>query len=262
MPDRDFTLQAYGDYLDAVKARQTPFRTVEQLMRDGMPDTFCLLRHDVDRLPGRALAMAELEAAKGAMATYYFRLCPSSFKAPIIRRISELGHEIGFHYESLSDARGDHAKAHELFARGVEQFSELGIAVKTIAMHGRPLRPEDNRDMWRAPENRQRLRDQFAILGEAYLDLDYRDVAYLTDTGRRWDSTTTNLRDQVNSDVTPTIRSREDMLAYLRSPERANRLVLQVHPERWTDHPLGWWTSWFTDKGTNAAKRLIRLTRS
>ncbi|WP_269849870.1 hypothetical protein [Methanosarcina horonobensis] len=71
------------------------------------PERFVLLRHDVDRMPGRALATAQIEHELGIKATYYFRTSENVFKPDIIRQIRDMGHEIGYHYETLSEAKGD-----------------------------------------------------------------------------------------------------------------------------------------------------------
>jgi len=62
-----------------------------------------ILRHDVDRLPGNSLKTARLEDEMGIRATYFFRAIPQTFKPLIIRKIAEYGHEIGYHYENLSE---------------------------------------------------------------------------------------------------------------------------------------------------------------
>ena len=56
-----------------------------------------------------ALRMAELEHELGIQSTYYFRF-PYTFKPDIIRKIQALGHEVDYHYEVLSKAKGDYEK--------------------------------------------------------------------------------------------------------------------------------------------------------
>ena len=60
-----------------------------------------VLRHDVDKLPGNSLRFARIQAEKGIIGSYYFRFVTESFNESIIREISSLGHEIGYHYEDL-----------------------------------------------------------------------------------------------------------------------------------------------------------------
>jgi hypothetical protein len=72
---------------------------------------YIILRHDVDSRPGMALKMAELENRKDICSTYYFRFTKNIFDPGIIRRVSDLGHEIGYHYEVLSKAGGNFEEA-------------------------------------------------------------------------------------------------------------------------------------------------------
>ena len=105
---RDFTLIAYDKYIDAIlNVNDNILQFQEYFNLNPKPDNFVLIRHDVDRMPYRALNMAKLESKKGIKSTYYFRSKKHTFKPKIIKEISSLGHEIGYHYESLSDAKGD-----------------------------------------------------------------------------------------------------------------------------------------------------------
>ena len=64
--------------------------------------------------------------------------------------------------------------------------------VKTICMHGSPASKWDNRDLW----NNYSYRD-FGIIAEPYFDLDFTNVLYLTDTGRKWNGERSSVRDKV-----------------------------------------------------------------
>jgi hypothetical protein len=58
-------------------------------------------------------------------------------------------------------------------------------------MHGSPLLPWDNRDIWA-----RATPADFGLVGEVYRDIDYRLVHYLSDTGRTWHPTRFNVRDR------------------------------------------------------------------
>ena len=62
-----------------------------------------ILRHDVDRLPENSLETAKIEHDLGINGTYYFRIGPESYDENIIKQIAGLGHEVGYHYEKLSE---------------------------------------------------------------------------------------------------------------------------------------------------------------
>jgi hypothetical protein len=105
-----------------------------------------------------------------------------------------LGHEIGYHYEDLSLCKGNYESAIKHFEINLNKFRKI-YPVKTICMHGSPLSKWDNRDLWK----KYNYRD-FGIIGEPYFDMDFDDVFYLTDTGRRWDGDKVSVRDKVKSE--------------------------------------------------------------
>lgn len=234
---KDFTLSIYSDYLKAIKKNIGHFvRFDEYMSSDNKPSKFCIVRHDVDRKPQNALAMAKLEADLDVKAVYYFRAKPNTFKPNIIQEIEEMGHEIGYHYECLSDADGDMAKAVQLFEKHLKEFRAIA-QIKTISMHGRPLKPYDNRDIWKIKENHDLLTNKFNILGEVYLDIDYKEIAYINDTGRNWTSTKSNRRDHVDSNIPADFESAEKLLEYFKNNPNP-KMIFQIHPERWTDNQL------------------------
>lgn len=252
---RDFTLEAYKTYLQAIKASyKNILRFDEFLVAESKPDRYCLFRHDVDRNPRRALQMAILENESGIQATYYFRAKRHVFKPDIIQRIEKLGHEIGYHYESLSDARGNMTLALEQFESNLSKFQKI-TRIQTISMHGQPFSPYDNRDIWRDQENHRLLKEKYDILGEVYLDIDYRDIAYINDTGRNWSSTKSNKRDKVNSRVSSDFINGKALYRYLNTDPHP-RLVFQIHPERWADSLTGFLAQWLKDHLINLLKAI------
>jgi len=257
---RDYTHKAYKQYLIALSSSIKLFlRFDEYLTAAEKPDSFCLIRHDVDRKPHLALKMARLEHEMGIKATYYFRMKPCSYQPQIITAIAELGHEIGYHYESLSDSNGDVDKALIDFEKNLGLLREVAT-IKTCAMHGQPLKPYDNRDIWRHSSNHSYLKNQLNILGEVYLDVDYTDIAYINDTGRNWTSGKANVRDKVNSEVNADFSSGYKLLEYFKNNPHP-KICFQIHPERWNDNHIGWTIQLLRDSITALAKRMLKLFR-
>jgi hypothetical protein len=252
---RDFTLAAYRDYLQAIKSSyQNILRLDEFFHAKPKPETFCLIRHDVDRKPKKALKMAELEKEMGIRVTYYFRAKSHVFKPEIIKKISSLGHEIGYHYESLSDTNGDISLALKDFENNLKRFREI-VPIKTISMHGRPFKPFDNLDMWRDPKSHSLLFDKYGILGEVYLDIDYGNIAYINDTGRNWTSSKYNKRDRVHSSVQADLRNGNELHEYLKTASHS-KIIFQVHPERWADSIIDYIFQCLSDHLINIAKTI------
>lgn len=211
------------------------------------------LRHDVDRLPARAVAMAEAEAARGIQSTYYFR-CDARmrFPAAAMRRIAALGHETGFHYECLSRTRGDRTAALERFAQELAACRAI-VPVTTVAPHGAPLATSSNMDFATGIDARA-----LGLLGDA-TTMDYSDMLYVTDTGGTFGSPH-NLRDRpagrcLTAPVPPA------RLAGWIAAQGITRLTLSCHPERWPAGRLGLAQARLTDAAGNAVKMLVQRLR-
>ena len=99
---KDFSLKIYRELIALLKNRNYITQTLENFIKEPY-DRVIILRHDVDRKPENALRMAKLENELEVKATYYFRTIPKTFKPEIIKQIADKGHEIGYHYENLSE---------------------------------------------------------------------------------------------------------------------------------------------------------------
>lgn len=164
-----------------------------------------------------------------------------------------MGHEIGYHYETLSSCKGDYCQALDLFELDLGKFDIYG-GVRSIAMHGRPLSKWDNRDLWKEYEY-----SDYGITSEAYLDIDWEQYLYFTDTGRSWNSQS-NIRDKVsNSCQSSDIKITPQLIQKILK-DKPN-LVISTHPERWTSEMLGWTQVFLSDSALNMIKKVIKLLR-
>jgi hypothetical protein len=215
-----------------------------------------ILRHDVDRNAANAVRMARLENVLGLRATYYVRMVSGVFVPAIVRTLHHLGHEVGYHYEVLAKAHGDMAKALDLFEEELTLLRRWA-PVRTVCMHGSPLSRWDNLSIWE-----QSQPADFGLLGEPYLDIDYSQVAYYTDTGRTWDAARTNLRDRVGQDESsfPRVHTTDDLIALIRWAELP-ALCIQTHPERWNASVVGWMLSAILDWIVNGGKLVISFIK-
>lgn len=215
------------------------------------------LRHDVDRKPMNSLVTARIEREMGWKATYYFRALPESWNESIILQIASLGHEIGYHYESLTTCHGNLEAAYEDFCRNLDRFRSL-VPISSISMHGSPRSKWDSRDLWK--------RYDYHALGietEPYLDTDFSKMFYLTDTGRRWDGFKVSVRDKIpefqeqwvqQGWVFHTTNDIIDAVKAGRFPEKA---MINTHPQRWTDNQWQWFAELVSQSLKNVAKRII-----
>jgi len=251
----DFTLKSYGCYIGYIKKQYNCILTFTDFFSLIQPIVrFCILRHDVDRKPKNALAMAKLEHDLGVSATYFFRTKDHVLNKKVISEIYQLGHEVGYHYESLADQKGDMDAALKDFELNLKKLRDI-VPIHTISMHGRPLSRFDSRDIWMEKKNHTILLSRYGIKGEVYLDIDYSHIAYINDTGRTWCSHTSNIRDWVDTDIQLDLCGQKDLIAYLKKP--SSKLVLSIHPERWHNDFYGYSFELLRDKLINWIKCFI-----
>src|SRR5690625_6668007 len=143
---RDFTVSTYKELLDSLEKGGFAFQTVHQFISDPA-ERVILLRHDVDARKEHSLRFARIQHERGISGTYYFRLVPESFDKGVIREIAEMGHEIGYHYETMDTAGGKRDLALAQFEEGLERLRDLA-EVRISCMHGSPLRRFDKRELW------------------------------------------------------------------------------------------------------------------
>jgi hypothetical protein len=231
----DFTIAKYRELCATIEESKYSALTFNQYFSlKNIPEKFIILRHDVDRKPEKALKMAELENSLGIISTYYLRIKEEVFIPSIIKKIADMGHEIGYHYEVLDKAGGNLEKAIRIFEDELEEFRNI-CDVKTICMHGNPLSKWVNKDLWKKYDFRD-----FGIIGEPYLSIDYTKVLYLTDTGRRWNSKF-SVKDVVgaNSQRSEKIKCTDDVIRLINKAD-SERMCILAHPNRWSDTFGAW----------------------
>lgn len=253
----DFTLSKYRQLCDAICCYGYTVSTVAEYLNSYVAgQKVVVLRHDVDRKPKRAVHMARLEHELGINATYYFRFNKKVFQPNLINEIASMGHEIGYHYETLDKAKGDYQKAIQTFEHELEEFRKIA-KIETICMHGNPLTKWDNRDLW----TKYNLKD-FGLTGEAYLS--FNNITYLSDTGRTW-GTEHKVKDYLssaandNQGISKAIVASTDDVIELIKKRQLGCAYLLVHPERWSNNLIGWITDLVLDTGVNLAKRMLKL---
>lgn len=249
---RDFTLKIYRELLESAIAAGYLLTSYEDYILNEAPyKKVFILRHDVDALPYNSYATARIEHDLGAKGSYYFRVVSQSMNEDAIEKIKALGHEIGYHYEDMALAKGDSEKAWNHFRQKLELFRKF-YPVRTICMHGSPLSKWDNRELWKTHAYRE-----LGIIGEPYFDLDFNKVFYITDTGRSWNKTDTSVRDKVNSDYKFKFRTTKDIITAFRQNRLPDQIMLNIHPQRWTDNYYFWAKELILQNLKNIIKRFL-----
>lgn len=307
--------------LDSLKKADYSFQTVQQYIKASLPKAV-ILRHDIDRLPLNSLQIAKIQADTGIKGSYYFRIVPESFNESIIKEIASLGHEIGYHYEDVSlivqrqKTKGKRQKgegsghtphdsrlmeeelakiAIESFSQNLEKLRKI-VPINTICMHGSPMSRWDNRLVWKYYDYHD-----FGIVGEPYFDINFDDVFYLTDTGRRWNGDSFNVRDKMTGkevkrgagerekggeekrelniahckpyDLNPAtcnqqpapfhkFHSTYDIIKAANEGKLPDKIMMTFHPQRWTDKPLPWVKELVWQNVKNVGKYFLIKVRS
>lgn len=250
----DFTLKTYRELLFALKEKNYVFVKFEDYVKSGKLDSgqagmtrqsragIAIIRHDVDRKPLNSLEIAKLERSLEIKGTYYFRIVPESYDLQIMEKISKMGHEIGYHYEDVDlvnvDCRMKNVElyknnkdgyrdvlidmAYESFCKNLEMMRR-NCDIKTICMHGSPSAKYDNKIIWEKHDYKK-----LGILGEPYLDIDWNEFGYFTDTGRRWNGNNVNVRDRVNAKYNFNLKTTHQLINNLY--KLPDKIMFTIHP--------------------------------
>ena len=145
-----------------------------------------ILRHDIDNSLPQALRLAEIEAEEGVKSTW-FVLLRTDFYNPAsaasqkaLRRIRELGHEIGLHFDEMAytgeSGIGTYASSsvEELITHEAGILADIcSCPITTVSMH-RPAKATLEADL--------KIPGMVNSYGQTF----FHDFKYLSDSRRRW----------------------------------------------------------------------------
>jgi len=255
----DFTLDIYRTLLETLQAKGYQLISYRDYVMTSCrkDEKFVILRHDVDAKPENSLKTAQIEKSLGAKATYYFRVGKESNNPEVIRAIVALGHEIGYHYEDMSLCGGDIDKAYDHFQTWLDYFRQY-YAVETICMHGAPTSKWDGKDLWKKYDYKA-----LGIIGEPYMDTDFSDVFYLTDTGRCWDGYKVSVRDKIPefqdewTKAGLTWHTTSQLMAAIEQGRLPKHVMMTTHPQRWTNQKGAWYRELIVQNLKNIIKKFL-----
>lgn len=235
------------------------FADLDEFVNDGDEhnEQKVFIRHDVDRYPERALKMARLESSRSIKTIYFFRYHDMEQFPHCMDQAISLGHRVGYHYENLANHRGNIPLALEEFDEHLNKIrSRWGI--KYISMHGSPLSRIHNQDIWHhiKPED-------FGLIDVSTFNSS-KDFLYLTDTGGTWNSNKYNLRDYLQpfSQNNFKARSTRQLILNILDKKLPNRLMFNIHPQRWNDNYWSCLKEQLIQNLKNPVKYSIKIIRS
>lgn len=228
--------------------------TVSNYLKETNSNKICILRHDIDRNPEKALNLAYIEKKMNIAASYYFRY-PKTYDKNVIKKIYYLGHEIGYHYEALTKAKGKHETAIKIFNKELEEFRKI-VPIKTICAHGAPLSPWDEKKIWEK-YNFQEI----GISTETNLSFNFNEILYLTDTSRSWNRPLSNIKDRVETKLNYRFNKTADIISAIKKEQLPDKIMLNIHPQRWVDSLTEWSLELIAQNLKNVVKLLIVKTK-
>lgn len=199
-----FNIFGYAQLIQDLMGIGCNFRSINQINAPLPKDVF--LRHDVDFSLELALPMAEAEHALNIRSCYYVLLSGpynpcSSASINAMKRLREMGHEIGLHYD-LAHYPDDLVLARKRLDSEVAFLQELsGGEVTTIVMH------EPSRG------HQDFFHDAPSYVNPTYFQRTNHDLLYISDSCRAW-------RDM-------------SLCEYLSGQSEKSCLMLNTHPEVW-----------------------------
>lgn len=174
----EFTYQAYQAFLALLREQRYTFCGYHD---HAEAERCVILRHDIDNSLPQALRLAETEAEAGVSSTYFVLLRTDFYNAAsresrrILRRLMDLGHEVGLHFDETAYGKTltqDETRA--CILKECELLSALlDTPVTTVSMH-RPSRATLEADL------------KIPGIINSYGKTFFHDFKYLSDSRRRW----------------------------------------------------------------------------
>jgi len=131
-------------------------------------------------------------------------------------------------------------------------------------MHGSPMSKYDNRDLWKKYDYKK-----LGIFAEPYFDINFNELYYITDTGRRWDGHLYNVRDKATKEnpitnpefLNKNYKHTSDIIKAVNEGSFPKQAMLNFHPQRWNDALAPWVKELVWQNMKNQVKRVLVKVR-
>ena len=178
----DFTYRAYIDMIGLLRENDYQISDYHNWKRLPRESRCAILRHDIDFDIRKALSLADVERNIGVNSTYFVLITSPMYNAlskescEILKKIREMGHFIGLHYDETRymQSLGSREEIVNNIQKEIRILEEvLGFAVDTVSMH----RP-----------SRQVLDADLSIPGviNSYGAVYFSEFKYLSDSRKKW----------------------------------------------------------------------------
>ncbi|MFC0876121.1 hypothetical protein ACE01N_05985 [Saccharicrinis sp. FJH2] len=257
----DFTLKTYQQLLNALVQAGYDFQVFSDFITTKKTKTVTL-RFDSEKNLRNTIYIAEILHEFNIRGTFYIRILKELNLKGVIEKLKSLNHEIGYHYDDLTESGGNFSKAIDRFKSNLSLLRTIA-PVKTIVAEGAPLSKYDNRTLWQIYDYHD-----YGITGEPYFDVDFSTVLYLTDTGRRWDGYKVSVRDKILEHQERWEReglvfhSTKDIIKAIQQDRLPDRIMFTFHPQRWHSSLIPWLKELILQRAKNVVKRVLVLVKN
>jgi len=226
----DFTLAAFDEFCRHI-ARMPVFTVADYLARPTPSPPFAILRLDVDYREAHSVHMAYLARRHNLYGSFYFRHRRGTFNLDAMHEIAAMGHEVGYHFETLDTCKGDFEAAERLFLDHLKWLRAAGLTIRTVAAHGSPPTAATYHSNLDLVARSPRLLQESHLLGETTLNIDFTQVRYVSDANWRW---------RRYEHFRPGMQGEPTSLAEIirELPFRDMGLYITFHPQQWFAHPV------------------------
>jgi hypothetical protein len=186
------------------------------------PGSGVILRHDIDGDFPKSHRLAILQNKLGIKATYFVLDTKPYFKDPalfpMLREMQEMGHEIGWHNDALSQWFFNKKPLNEAISEPLEKLRGEGLNILGTAAHGNRLKWNFvNWDCWDISQthigNPQYSLEQFGLKYESLLTIPH--TYYINDNSKKL---------SVKGSTTPVFEILK---------QKGYRILLSLHPQYW-----------------------------
>ncbi len=226
-----FVFSQWDTICQRISAKYRCIRADEILKQDSY--NWIVVKHDVETDVIKALELAKIEKKYGIRATYYVQADLLKDNYTYLQQISEMGHEVTYHYDVLDAFNGDIDKAIDSFQAILDDFSAYDFQIKTVCPHGNPIKIREgwtsNKDFFRNKKVNERFPDILDIVVHLPDRLGY-PYTYVSDAGYGWKIiTSVHTNDLQNQESDVKVRDKD----LLETIENIQTMILSTHPHRW-----------------------------
>jgi len=217
-----------SDKYNCIRVDEIPSQTLES--------DWVAIKHDVETNTRKALKIAQIENKYNIRATYYVQSYLLTDNADILKEISDLGHEVSYHYDVLDSNNGNFEAAIEEFSDTISKFKSHGFLVNTVCPHGNPIMRREgwhsNKDFFRNKRIVSLYPKIFDVVVHAR-EIIKSNFLYISDAGYGWKLIGNVDENDINNIGDMDIHGLSAMLKLISNNKK---VIISSHPHRWSSN--------------------------